>query len=190
MLLLTSIAYAQTSEETLLLRYPDLHDDAIVFVYAADLWMVPATGGDARRLTSHGGYEYLPRFSPDGKTIAFTAEYDGNSDVYVMPAAGGEPRRLTWHPLADRVTGWTPDGRIVFRSKRKSVVTNYDRLFTISPDGGVPTELPLPSGGLNSFSPDGSKIAYNPIATEGWYWKRYRGGTQSHIAIFDFKTNA
>ena len=173
-----------------MLRFPDVHGDTLIFVYAADLWAVPASGGDARRLTSHEGYETLPRISPDGKTIAFSAEYEGNGDVYTMPIGGGEPRRLTWHPLFDRVTSWTPDGRIVFRSKRSSVVTNYDKLFTIAAEGGVPVELPLPSGGLSSFSPDGTKIAYNPISTETWFWKRYRGGTQSHIGIFDFKSHA
>ena len=190
LLLLAGSFGAVGQAQTLMLRFPDVHGDSLVFVYAADLWMTSASGGEAHRLTSHEGYEYLPRFSPDGKTIAFTAEYEGNADVYAMPAEGGEPKRLTWHPLVDRVTGWTPDGKIVFRSKRSSVVPIFDRLFTIPRDGGAPTELPLPSGGLNSFSPDGSKIAYNPISTENWYWKRYRGGTQSHIAIFDFKTHA
>jgi tricorn protease len=187
---LPALAPTLANDLTLMLRYPDVHGDTIVFVYAGDLWTVPTGGGDARRLTSHEGYELLPRFSPDGRTIAFTAEYEGNGDVYTIPAAGGEPRRLTWHPLLDRVTGWTPDGKIVFRSKRASMVPNFDRLFTIAPGGGVPEELPLPRGGLNSFSPDMSKIAYNPIATESQFWKRYRGGTQSHIAIYDFKTHA
>jgi len=145
LLLFAVITRAQTSDLTLMLRYPDVHGDAIVFVYAGDLWLVPAIGGDARRLTTHEGYELLPRFSPDGTTIAFTAEYEGNGDVYTIPASGGDPRRLTWHPGLDRVTGWTPDGKIVFRSKRASVVLNYDRLFTIARDGSVPAMLPLPT---------------------------------------------
>ncbi|MBV8519072.1 MAG: PD40 domain-containing protein [Acidobacteria bacterium] len=184
-------AQIQTSDTTLMLRYPDVHGDQLVFMYAADLWSVSASGGDAHRLTSHEGYESLPRISPDGTTIAFTAEYEGGGgDVYTIPASGGEPKRLTWHPLLDRVTGWTPDGRIVFRSKRSSVVRNFDKLFTIAPGGGVPVEVPLPSGGMNAFSPDGTKIAYNPVATESFFWKRYRGGTQSHIAMYDFRTHA
>lgn len=185
-----SVGHAQTTDSTLLLRYPDLHGNTVIFTYAADLWTVAVSGGDARRLTTHGGYETMPRFSADGRTIAFNAEYEGNSDVYVVPEAGGEPRRLTWHPLADRVTGWTRDGRIVFRSKRETAMWGIDRLFTIDAAGGVPVALPVPTGGLNAFSPDGSKIAYNPISTESWFWKRYRGGTQSHIAIFDLKTHA
>ena len=188
--LVAAIAHAQPNDASLMLRYPDVHGNALVFVYAGDIWTAPVSGGDARRLSSHEGQEYMPRFSPDGSQIAFTAEYEGNGDVYTMPAAGGEPRRLTWHPLIDRVTGWTPSGRIVFRSKRASAVTSFDRLFTIAPGGGIPDALPLPSGGLNSFSPDMQRIAYNPIATESWFWKRYRGGTQSHIAIFDFRTHA
>jgi tricorn protease len=186
--LAVSTVAAAEDAPTRLLRYPDLHGDRIVFTYAGDLWSVPAGGGDARRLTSHDGYEYLPRFSPDGQWIAFSAEYEGNMDVYVMASNGGAPRRLTWHPLADRVVAWTPDGRIVFRSKRSSAVQSYDRLFTIGVAGGVPEELPLPTAGMSSFSPDGTKIAFNPIATESQYWKRYRGGTQSHIGIFDLAT--
>ena len=181
---------AQPSDTTLLLRYPDVHGNTLVFTYAGDLWSVAATGGDAHRLTTHEGQEQMPHISPDGKTIAFTAEYEGNSDVYTIPIDGGEPRRLTWHPLSDRATGWTPDGKIIFRSKRTSALTSFDKIFTMPADGGVPIELPLPSGGLSAFSPDGSKIAYNPIATETWYWKGYRGGAQSHIGIFDLRTHA
>jgi tricorn protease len=174
---------------TLLLRYPDLHGDRIVFTYAGDLWTTSATGGEARRLTSHEGYEYLPKWSPDGTSIAFSADYDGSMDVHVIPAAGGAPQRLTWHPWSDRVTGWTRDGRIVFRSRRSSVVPVYDKLFTIATTGGAAAELAgVPSSGTNSFSPDGTKIAYTPVATESTFWKRYRGGTQSHITLLDLKT--
>jgi len=189
LLAVAGLARAQ-DDITLMLRYPDVHGNVLIFGYAGDLWSVPASGGDAHRLTTHEGQEGIARISPDGKTIALSAQYEGNPDVYTMPIDGGEPRRLTWHPALDRLTGWTPDGRIIFRSRRSSVVPNYDKLFTIAAEGGVPVELPLPSGGLNSFSPDGTKIAYNPVSTESWYWKRYRGGTQSHIAIFDFKTHA
>ena len=188
--ILTCSFAAHADDLTLRLRYPDVHGDTIAFVYAGDLWSVPAGGGDARRLTSFEGYELFPRFSPDGTTIAFTAGYEGNDDVYTIPSAGGGARRLTWHPFADRVTGWTPDGRIVFRSKRSSAFLSFDRLFTLSAEGGVPGELPLPAGGMSSVSQDMSKIAYNPTSTETYYWKGYRGGMQSHIAIYDFKTRA
>lgn len=187
--LLLFAATLSADEPTKLLRYPEVHGDRIVFMYAGDLWAVDVGGGNARRLTAHEGIEYLPKTSPDGRWLAFSAEYEGNLDVYVMPAEGGEPRRLTFHPLADRVTGWTPDGRIVFRSKRSSIVQSYDRLFTIDAQGGFPTELPLPSSGPNSFSPDGTRIAYNPIATETQFWKRYRGGTQSLIALLNLRTH-
>jgi tricorn protease len=188
---LAAAAAMHASDATLLLRYPDVHGDRIVFTYAGDLWTTSVSGGEARRLTSHEGYESLPKWSPDGTSIAFSADYDGSVDVHVIPAAGGMPKRLTWHPWSDRVTGWTRDGRIVFRSKRTSVVAAYDKLFTIAASGGAAAEMAgVPSSGTNSFSPDGTKIAYTPVATETTFWKRYRGGTQSHITLLDLKTLA
>src|SRR5512140_2338084 len=98
-------------------RYPDISGDKVVFAAEADLWIASDQGGPAHRLTTSPGVEYFPRFSPDGKWIAFTGEYDGNRDVYVIPVTGGDPRRLTWDPAADEVLGWTPDGKqVLFRS--------------------------------------------------------------------------
>jgi len=191
-LALASQLLAQPSGGTTgLLRYPDIHGRSVVFTYAGDLWTAESDGGEARRLTTHPGYEYLPKFSPDGHWIAFSAEYDGNMDVYVVRAQGGEPKRLTFHPLSDRVAGWTRDGRVLFRSKRRChSAQGLDGLFTVGVEGGMPEELPLPSSGPASFSPDGKKIAYNRVAGEGRFWKRYRGGTQAYVSIFDLQTHA
>ena len=175
---------------TRLLRFPDIHGNRVVFTYAGDLWLVQRAGGQARRLTAHPGNEIFAKFSPDGKWIAFTGDYDGNTDVYVIPSEGGEPRRLTYHPASDQVLEWTPDSqRILFRSGRTSFSPRFDKLFTISLNGGMPEELPLPAGGLTSFSPDGTKIAYNRVSTEFRTWKRYRGGWQQFVSIYDLKTN-
>ena len=130
--------------ETRLIRFPDIWHDQVVFVYAEDLWVSSTKGGPARRLTAHPGGELFPKFSPDGKWIAFTGEYDGNADVFVVPAAGGDPKRLTYHPGGDMVLGWSPDGRILFRSSRASDLPDYSRLFLISPQGGVPELLSVP----------------------------------------------
>jgi tricorn protease len=173
--------------ETHLMRFPDIWHDQVVFVYAEDLWVSSSKGGPARRLTAHPGDELYPKFSPDGKWIAFTGEYDGNSDVYVVPAAGGEPKRLTYHPGSDMVLGWSPDGRILFRSSRVSDLPDYSRLFLISPEGGVPEMLNVPRASLVSFAADGQRIAYNLTSQEFRTWKRYRGGWKSPIAIFDLK---
>jgi tricorn protease len=170
---------------TRLLRQPSIWHDQVVFVYAGDLWAASAKGGPARRLTSHPGDELYPRFSPDGKWIAFTGQYDGNNDVFVVPAAGGEPTRLTYHPSNDMVLGWSPDGRVLFRSNRSSDLPDFDRLFLISPNGGVPEMLNLPRASLVSFSPDGRRIAFNYTSQEFRTWKRYRGGWKSPIAIWD-----
>jgi tricorn protease len=188
-------------EEARLLRFPAIHGERIVFTHAGNLYTVPAKGGVARRLTSHDGFEMFPRFSPDGKWLAFTGQYDGNTEVYVMPADGGTPKRLTYtatlgrDDVSDRmgpnniVMGWKPDGKsIVFRSRMRSFNDFVGQLLTISVDGGLPEQLPLPHGGFCSFSPDGNKLAYNRVFREFRTWKRYRGGMADDIWVHDFNT--
>jgi len=178
-----SLCHAQT-EKPLLLRRPAVSKTQIVFSYAGDLWIVGREGGDARRLTSGVGIETDPQFSPDGTLIAFTGEYDGNRDVYVVPAAGGIPQRLTYHPGADEVVGWTQDGkRILFRSGRNSYSYAFHRLFTIPLSGGMATQIPLPRAEEGSYSPDGTRMAYVPVAQWQRAWKRYRGGQTKRIWI-------
>jgi len=177
---------------TKLLRFADISKDKVVFAYAGDLWISSRDGGSARRLTSHVGDELYPKFSPDGKWIAFTGEYDGNPDVYVISAEGGEPKRLTFHPGNDIVLGWTPDGKdILFRSDRFSAPPGrYTKLFLVSPQGGPAKQLQVPRASLTSFSPDGTRIAYLETSQEFRTWKRYRGGWSLPIAIFDLKKNS
>jgi tricorn protease len=184
-LLLTGSLLA-SGQGTMLLREPAISDAYIVFVHADDLWRVEKGGGAAVRLTSNEGSESRPAFSPDGKQIAFTAEYDGNADVYVMPVTGGEPQRLTWHPAPDEVSGWTPDGeKIVFASSRENVPTRESRLFTIAPSGGMPEALPVPRAVNGRISPDGKKIAYQQIGFWDPEWRNYRGGQAKPIWILD-----
>ncbi len=179
------LARAQ-ADKPLLLQKPTANRTHIVFAFADDLWSVPRAGGDAQRLTSGPGLETDPIFSPDGKWLAFTGEYEGNTDVYVMPASGGQPRRLTYHPGPDRAVGWTPDGkRVLFQSGRNSY-SRFGRLFTMPLDGGFPEEVPLPMADHGSYSPDGKHLAYNPLGLGAYMaWKRYRGGTQSAVWIAD-----
>src|SRR2546426_1540085 len=185
---------------TRLLRFPALSKDSIAFVYGGDIWTVPRAGGTARQLTSDPGLEILPRYSPDGRWIAFTGEYDGNRDVYVIPAEGGEPRRLTFwtdtgHPSEragpnNMVIGWTPDGkRVLFRSRHEAWEDRSGRLYTVALDGGLPEPLPMPEGGLAAFSPDGRRIVYNRIFTNFRTWKRYRGGMTLTLWIYDLAGN-
>ncbi len=198
-LLVSSVSPA--AEEARVLRFPTVSGDAIVFTYAGDLFTVPLAGGTARRLTSHEGYEAFPRFSPDGKWIAFTGEYDGNREVYLMSSGGGVPKRLTYTPslgrddISDRmgpnnlVMGWAHDGsRILFRSRMREWNDFNGQLYLASTAGAAPEELPLPRGGFGSFSPDDKKLAYNRIFREFRTWKRYRGGMADDIWIYDFET--
>jgi len=184
--------YAQQEQipDAKMLRFPDVSADRIVFVYAGDLWTVPKAGGLARRLSSPRGQELFPKFSPDGTMIAFSGNYDGNTDVYMMPADGGTPKRLTHHPEAELVVEWYPSGeQILYRSRMTSPSTRFNRLFRQSVAGGLAAQLPLPYGELASFSPDGTRIAFQLISNESRTWKRYRGGMASDIWLYDFQNN-
>ncbi|MCD6377028.1 MAG: PD40 domain-containing protein [Caldisericaceae bacterium] len=170
-----------------IMHYPDIHDDWVVFVAGGDIWKADINNGQAIRLTMHDGEEIFPKFSPDGSLIAFTGEYDGNTDVYVMNADGSNIHRVTYHPGGDIVVGWHPqNGKIIFRSNRVSY-QRFSRLFMINPDGSGLDTLIMHEATQGSFSPDGSKIAYNRMGREFRTWKRYFGGTAQDIYIFDFK---
>ena len=186
-----------SAEEARLLRFPAVGGDKIVFSYAGDLYSVGIDGGTAVRLTSHPGYECFARISPDGKTIAFTGQYDGNTEVYTMPIEGGEPKRLTWSATVERdqvgermgpnniVMGWTPDGsRIIYRSKQYCFSGLRANLCLVdAAEGGVPEIIPTSEGGFCSFSPDGTKFAMNRMFREFRTWKYYRGGQADDIWI-------
>jgi len=192
---------AQETQEGRLMRFPDIYKDKVTFFYGGDLWLASTSGGAARRITSGQGRELFPKFSPDGKWIAFTGQYDGNFNVYVMPSDGGQPKQLTFHQgsahqLNDRmgihnqVISWMPDSkRIVFLSRRDASNGWTKRPFTVSIDGGLPQPLPMDQGGLLSYSPDGTKLAYNIIFRNFRTWKRYTGGLAQAITIYDLKNN-
>jgi tricorn protease len=171
--------------DTRLLTQPAVSAKHVAFIYADDLWVANLDGTNVRRLTSDIGVESHPVFSPDGKTIAFSAQYEGNTDVYTIPVEGGSPKRLTWHPGVDIVRGFTPDGKaVVFSSPRHVFTGRYTQLFTVPVEGGMPTQLPIPNGVQASFSLDGKRIAYTPLADRSQQWKHYRGGTCSRIWIY------
>ena len=194
-------AAAQESQEGRLMRFPDVYKDKIAFVYGGDIWLASTSGGVARRITEGPGRELFPKFSPDGKWIAFTGQYDGNFNVYVMPSEGGQPRQLTFYQgsaqqlsdrmgIHDEVVTWTPDSkRIVFLTRRDASNGWVKRPYTVSVDGGLPEPLPMDQGGLLSYSADGSKIAYNMIFRNFRQWKRYTGGLAQAITVYDLKNN-
>src|ERR1700712_4006994 len=172
-----------------LFRYPDISENQIVFSYANDLWLVPIEGGEAYKISSPPGVESFPKFSPDGKSIAFTGNYDGNKDVYTLPVTGGVPVRLTEHGYTDRVVDWTPDGKnILFASGRESGKARFNQFYTVPVAGGAALKLPLAYAEYGSYSPDGSQMALTFRTQAGRNWKRYRGGWKADIYIFNFKT--
>ena len=190
---LVALASGANADEARLLRFPSVGGNQIVFSYAGDLYSVPKSGGEAKRLTSHIGYEILPRISPDGKEIAFSGQYVGNTEVYLIPIGGGEPVRLTYSStnsrddLGDRmgpnnmVLTWSPEGKIVYRNR---IGTGFDgQLWTVGTEGEMPVQIPLPEGGFCSFSPDVKKMAYNRVMREFRTWKYYRGGMDDDIWI-------
>src|SRR5439155_8548851 len=171
--------------DTALLSQPAVSANNVAFVYADDLWVADLDGRNPRRLTSDIGVESNPVFSPDGQTIAFSAQYDGNTDVFTVPLGGGPPKRLTTHPGPDIARGWTPDGKSVLFSSPRNVFTNrYTQLFTVPLTGGMPTQLPIPNAADACYSPDGTFIAYTPLSDRTQQWKHYRGGTHSRIWVY------
>lgn len=173
--------------DTRLLTQPAISAKNIAFVYSEDLWVADQDGKNPRRLTSDTGVESNPVFSPDGQTIAFSAQYDGNTDVFTIPVTGGTPTRLTWHPGPDIVRGFTPDGKVLFSSNRNVYSNRHSQLFTVDLKGGMPMQLPIPWGFEASYSPDGEYIAYTPVRDATAQWKHYRGGTHSRIWVYRVK---
>ena len=174
--------FVANAEEARLLRFPATNGTDIAFTYAGDIFTAPLSGGEAKRLTSHNGYEVFARFSPDGNTIAFTGQYDGNTEVYLMPKQGGAPKRITYtatnsrDDMGDRMgpnniaMAWTPDGKgVVYRNR---IGDGFDGRLWIAPTTvGMPSELPLPEGGFCCYSPDGKRLAYNRVFREFRTWK-------------------
>ena len=188
LLLIPGAALAAAADQPgYLLRYADIGGGNIVFTYEGDLWLVPDQGGEARRLTSHQGGEVMAKFSPDGKQLAFTGEYDGGNDIYLMDTMGGVPRRLTWHPANDTMLDWCPDASgVVITSGREYPFRG--QLYKVFLAGGMDMELPVDRGSLASVAPDHSGLAYNRINRQMRTWKRYEGGMAQDIWVKDFKS--
>ncbi|HOF82916.1 MAG TPA: PDZ domain-containing protein [Candidatus Aminicenantes bacterium] len=181
-----SLGFGIDIRDTRMMTQPAVGKSGLAFHYANDLWAADLDGKNVRRLTSDLGIESNPAFSPDGGLIAFSAQYDGNTDVYIVPAAGGVPRRLTWHPGADIVQGFTPDGKaVLFTSARQVFTGRYQQLFTVPVEGGFPEKLRIPNAFRAVYSPDGKKMATNPLSDSFLQWKHYRGGTNSTIWIIN-----
>src|SRR5258708_1804255 len=181
------IGFAIDTKDTRMLSQPAISENRIAFIYAEDLWIANVDGSQPRRLTVDEGIESNPFFSPDGKLIAFSAQYEGNTDVYVIPAEGGVPKRLTWHPAPDLVRGFTPDGKsVLFISPRNTFSNRYGKLFTVPVTGGNETQLEIPNAYHATYSPDGKWLAYTPIPDAFKQWKHYRGGSIANIMLFSF----
>lgn len=182
------------------LRYPDIHGDHVVFAYTGDLYIASTKTGETRRLTSDEGNELFPKFSPDGKRIAYSAEYNGTRQIFVIDATGGTPQQLTFYndvgPMPPRggfdyqVLDWHPDGKhILFRGNRLPWGPRMGKYYTVPADGGYEQALEIPEGGTGSYSPDGKKLVYTPIAREFRTWKRYRGGRAQDVWIYDLENS-
>jgi tricorn protease len=202
LLIILALAATASAQENLtrLLRQPDIHGDTIAFVYAGDIWVAGARGGDARRLTADDGVEYFPKFSPDGRWIAYCAEYSGTRQVYVISVDGGPPRQLTFYNdvgripprggIDNRVVDWTVDGKnVLFLPHRLPWSDRMGRHYIVPAAGGTETPLAIPEGSGGMYSPDGTKLVYTPIEREFRTWKRYRGGRNQDVWIYDLTTN-
>ncbi|MEM6629145.1 MAG: PDZ domain-containing protein [Bacteroidota bacterium] len=172
-----------------LFQFPDVSDTHIAFSYGGDIWLVEKEGGTAIKLTSPKGTEEFPKFSPDGKTLAFSGNYDGNTDVYSIPTQGGVPTRITHHGMRDRIIDWYPDGRyMLYASSMNSGKQRFSQFYKVSATGGLPEKLPIAYGEFASLSPDGKKVAYTDRSRVFRTWKRYRGGAAADVWWFDLET--
>src|SRR5579859_2258797 len=184
----TSVGATDTAE-TRLLRQPAVSKDHLAFVFGGDIWVSDRDGGRPMRITTHPAPEFAPHFSPDGKWIAFSANYDNNTDVYVVPVEAGQPRRLTWHPAADIVSGWSADGkRVLFVSNREVANSRSGQFYEVSLDGGYEHKVMKAVGVDGRWSVDGKRLAYRPYlmayaGTSGW--RQHRGGDTPPIWIID-----
>ncbi|MDA1265719.1 MAG: PDZ domain-containing protein [Planctomycetota bacterium] len=187
-LLTAAPVLAQTQPDAVLLRYPDVSADSICFRYDGDLWIVAKTGGTARRITSAAGNEDLPRFSPDGKSVAFQGNYDGSTDLYTLPVEGGIPARVTFHPDRETMCDWHPSGdALIYFSSEISGVARAPKVFTVSTDGGQPEALPMAFGTFAAIDPTGAWVAYTPTSREFRTWNRYQGGTAQDVWLFNLE---
>jgi tricorn protease len=186
-----STSYGINTKDTRMMAQPAISNSHIAFIYAEDLWIANSDGSQPVRLTVDEGIESDPFFSPDGKLIAFSAQYDGNTDAYLIPVEGGIPTRLTWHPGNDLVRGFTPDGKSILFASQRSVFTNrYYQLYTIKTEGGFLERLEIPNAWSACYSPDGMSMAYTPLTPAYQQWKNYRGGRISNIWIYSFTDHA
>src|SRR5437588_3160306 len=176
----TSVVFAR---EAKLVRYPSYSNGRVAFTYLGDIWTADENGQNVQRLTVNKARDAYPRFSPDGKWIAFSSDRNGNLDVYIIPSTGGTPTQLTHHSADDVVLGWTPDGKgVLFSSQRGEDFMGM--LYVVSTSGGLPWMAGPDMGNAASFSPDGSRIAYNPKGQV--YWRKYyRGAYQTDVWIED-----
>jgi tricorn protease len=172
-----------------MMRQPDVSATHIVFVYAGDIWVAPKSGGEAVRLSSPRGEESFPKFSPDGSTIAFSGNYDGNMDIYTVPVKGGLPQRVTHHGALDRVIDWYPDGQaILYATTMTSFKDRFNQLYKVPVTGGLPEKLPMPYGEFGAIAPTGQAIVFTTISVDFRTWKRYRGGMNPDLWLMDLNT--
>ncbi len=159
-------------------RFPAIHGDTVVFTSEGDLWSVGVEGGVARRLTSHPGEESHAAFSPDGKTIAYSANYEGPTEVYTMPASGGLPTRRTFDGGA-LVAGWTPNGKILFATRRYATLPDT-QLATVDAENRIEI-VPLSQAAQGCYDKTGTNLFFTRMPFQGSYAKRYQGGTAQNL---------
>mgnify|MGYP002777856261 CR=1 FL=1 len=180
---------AQIEPSAVMLRTPDVSADQIVFRYADDLWLCPRSGGEARRITSAAGAESFPRFSPDGRRVAFMGQYQGESDLYVLDLGAGIPQRVTYHPAVETLCGWTPDGQaLLYHSSEQAGLRRAPRMMSVPASGGEPKPLPLAYGTFGALDDSGEWLAFTPSSVEFRTWKRYQGGLAQDLWLYNLRS--
>lgn len=163
-------------------RFPAVHENTVVFTAEGDLWKVGIDGGAAVRLTTHLGQETHAAISPDGKRIAFSAEYEGAAEVYVMPVTGGRPKRVTFDGETATIVGWK-NGSVVYATTHFSTLPNT-QLVIVDPQTRRQQLVPLSQARDGSWDASGTTLFFTRLNKQFSTTKRYKGGWAQKVWKF------
>ena len=179
------------------MRYPAISPDGsqIAFNYKGDIYIVDTEGGKAQAITTHSAHDFMPTWSPDGKSIAFASNRYGNYDIFIMPSIGGNAKRLTHHSSDDYPNSIDGAGHIYFSSSRLDSYLNsqfpsgvLSELYSINENGDLSQVLTTPAEN-SVWNKDKTKLIYHDrVGYENAWRKHHTSSVTRDIWLYDAKT--